>query len=148
MGKIVELAATFSLEYNVCRTERVGCPLRERFSGFLWQSKGLDHQRCHCRDPPRELAPQAHRCRRSRLCCQPVPPDSASSTPAKRPLGIRVQVIEQQWQTPALTRGSRLASANRASWISSLATTKPHSPGPIKVNKRNPARGVSLTASF
>lgn len=38
MGKVVELAAAFALESNVHRIERVGRPLREGFSGLLWQS--------------------------------------------------------------------------------------------------------------
>jgi formate-dependent nitrite reductase membrane component NrfD len=37
MGKIVELAATFALEYNVRRSDRVARPVREGFSGFPWQ---------------------------------------------------------------------------------------------------------------
>jgi formate-dependent nitrite reductase membrane component NrfD len=38
MGKITELAATFALESNARRIERVGRPLTSGFSGFLWQS--------------------------------------------------------------------------------------------------------------
>lgn len=37
MGKIVELAAAFALEADALRIERVGRPLKEGFSGFLWQ---------------------------------------------------------------------------------------------------------------
>lgn len=38
MGKIIELAATFALETEARRVERVGRPLTSGFSGFLWQS--------------------------------------------------------------------------------------------------------------
>lgn len=38
MGKITELAAAFALETEARKIERVGRPLREGFSGFLWQS--------------------------------------------------------------------------------------------------------------
>ncbi|MGI8961960.1 MAG: NrfD/PsrC family molybdoenzyme membrane anchor subunit [Bryobacteraceae bacterium] len=38
LGKITELAATFALERNARRIERVGHPLTSGFSGFLWQS--------------------------------------------------------------------------------------------------------------
>ena len=38
IGKIIELAATFALEADARRIERVGRPLQEGFSGFLWQS--------------------------------------------------------------------------------------------------------------
>ncbi len=37
-GKIVELLATRTLEADASRVERVGKPLRQGFSGFLWQS--------------------------------------------------------------------------------------------------------------
>ncbi len=37
-GEVAELAAVFALEAQASRTERVGRPLREGFSGFLWQS--------------------------------------------------------------------------------------------------------------
>ncbi|MBV8551607.1 MAG: polysulfide reductase NrfD [Acidobacteriaceae bacterium] len=36
VGKIVELAATLALEANAGRVERVGRPLKQGFSGFLW----------------------------------------------------------------------------------------------------------------
>ncbi|MGA8598334.1 MAG: NrfD/PsrC family molybdoenzyme membrane anchor subunit [Bryobacteraceae bacterium] len=38
LGKIIELAATFALEAEANRIERVGRPLKSGFSGFLWQS--------------------------------------------------------------------------------------------------------------
>lgn len=38
VGKILELAATFALEADARRIERVGRPLTHGFSGFLWQS--------------------------------------------------------------------------------------------------------------
>ncbi len=37
-GEAAELAAVFALEAQASKTERVGRPLREGFSGFLWQS--------------------------------------------------------------------------------------------------------------
>jgi formate-dependent nitrite reductase membrane component NrfD len=37
-GKTIELAATFALEAEANRIERVGRPLSRGFSGFLWQS--------------------------------------------------------------------------------------------------------------
>jgi formate-dependent nitrite reductase membrane component NrfD len=38
MGKIVELLATATLEADVNRVKRVGRPLKQGFSGFLWQT--------------------------------------------------------------------------------------------------------------
>jgi formate-dependent nitrite reductase membrane component NrfD len=38
VGKITELAATFALEREARRIDRVGRPLTSGFSGFLWQS--------------------------------------------------------------------------------------------------------------
>jgi formate-dependent nitrite reductase membrane component NrfD len=38
IGKITELAATFTLETDARRIERVGRPLTSGFSGFLWQT--------------------------------------------------------------------------------------------------------------
>ena len=41
MGKIVELLATSTLEADASRIERVGRPLKQGFSGFLWQTSKL-----------------------------------------------------------------------------------------------------------
>ncbi len=38
MGKVVELLATATLERDARRVKRVGRPLKEGFSGFLWQT--------------------------------------------------------------------------------------------------------------
>lgn len=38
LGKIIELAATFALEAEANRINRVGRPLKTGFSGFLWQT--------------------------------------------------------------------------------------------------------------
>jgi formate-dependent nitrite reductase membrane component NrfD len=38
IGKLLQLAAAFALEAETRRLQRVGRPLREGFSGFLWQT--------------------------------------------------------------------------------------------------------------
>jgi formate-dependent nitrite reductase membrane component NrfD len=38
MGKIVELLAAFALDHDAAQTERVAKPLKDGFSGFVWQT--------------------------------------------------------------------------------------------------------------
>jgi formate-dependent nitrite reductase membrane component NrfD len=108
MGKIVELAATFALEYNVCRIERVGRPLREGFSGFLWQSaKALTISSAIVSILPGKSRPKrivagalgsiASLCLRFGIFYA----GKASARDSRAS-------IEQQRQTPALTSGNKL----------------------------------------